>query len=106
MSRWVKVPEEAKLIPVREGRKLKIKGEEIALFNLGDKYLATYNVCPHKQGPLSDGIVSGESVFCPLHNWKVNLKSGRVEKPVDQNCSIKTYRLKEKDGALYVEVNQ
>lgn len=63
-------------IPVREGRKVSFEGHEVALFNLGEKYLAVDNRCPHKQGPLADGLVSGESVFCPLHNWKISLENG------------------------------
>ena len=63
-------------IPLREGRKVSYQDYEIALFNLGDEYLAVDNRCPHKSGPLADGIVSGKAVFCPLHNWKIDLKSG------------------------------
>ena len=63
-------------IPLREGRRVVYAGYEIALFNLGDEYLAVDNKCPHKSGPLADGITSGKSVFCPLHNWKISLESG------------------------------
>ena len=63
-------------IPLREGRKVFWQDYEIALFNLGDRFLAVDNRCPHKQGPLADGIVAGNAVFCPLHNWKVNLENG------------------------------
>ena len=63
-------------IPVREGRRV-IYGEyEAALFNLGGEYLAVDNRCPHKAGPLADGIVAGKAVFCPLHNWKISLENG------------------------------
>ena len=47
----------------------------------GDQFLATDNQCPHKGGPLCDGIVTGASVVCPLHAWKVNLETGEVERP-------------------------
>ena len=63
-------------IPLREGRRVTYAGYEIALFNLGDEYLAVDNRCPHKSGPLADGIVSGKAVFCPLHNWKISLENG------------------------------
>ena len=63
-------------VPVREGRRV-IYGEyEAALFNLGSEYLAVDNRCPHKAGPLADGIVAGKAVFCPLHNWKIDLNNG------------------------------
>ncbi len=72
---WISVIQEG-LIPLREGRRVMCSGYEIALFNLGDEYLAVDNKCPHKAGPLADGIVSGKAVFCPLHNWKINLENG------------------------------
>ena len=63
-------------VPLKEGRRITWQNLEIALFNLGEKYLAVENRCPHKQGPLADGIVAGNAVFCPLHNWKINLENG------------------------------
>ncbi len=54
-------------------------GEEIAVFRTmrGEVY-ALVNSCPHKQGPLSQGIVHGDSVSCPLHNWRISLKTGEA----------------------------
>jgi len=51
--------------------------DEIAIFHtIGGEFYALVNKCPHKQGPLSQGIVHGDSVSCPLHNWKISLKNG------------------------------
>ena len=66
----------ASAVPLREGKRVIATGQELALFNLGGEYLAIDNRCPHKSGPLADGIVSGKAVFCPLHNWKISLVSG------------------------------
>ena len=63
-------------IPVKEGRRVVCGDHDVALFNLGNEYLAVDNRCPHKAGPLADGIVAGRSVFCPLHNWKIDLHNG------------------------------
>ena len=63
-------------IPVKEGRRVVFGEYEVALFNLGKEVLAIDNKCPHKQGPLANGIVAGRAVFCPLHNWKISLESG------------------------------
>jgi len=73
--KWYPVVE-PHMIPVKEGRRVTLGVYEIALFNLGNEYLAIDNQCPHKQGPLADGIVSGKSVFCPLHNLKISLETG------------------------------
>lgn len=63
-------------IPLREGRRVSYQNYEVALFNLGEQYRAIDNRCPHKQGPLADGILSGKSVFCPMHNLKISLENG------------------------------
>ena len=73
--KWYPVADK-NLIPLREGRRVFCGGYEVALFNLGDEFLAVDNHCPHKAGPLADGIVSGKAVFCPLHNWKIDLGTG------------------------------
>src|ERR1700687_1010300 len=64
--RWIRITEPEN-IPLREGRGVEVDGHQIALFNLGDRFLAVENRCPHRGGPLSDGIVAGDVVVCPLH---------------------------------------
>ncbi len=104
MKDWMKIVD-ANLIPINEGRKVSVNGVEVGIFNLGDRFLAVKNSCPHQKGPLSDGIVSGGSVFCPLHNWKISLQSGRVENPADQiDCSVKTYHLEKKGDDLFIQL--
>jgi nitrite reductase (NADH) small subunit len=100
--RWVRVTR-IDNIPVREGRAVILGGREIALFNLGDKVLATDNQCPHQGGPLCDGIVTGESVVCPLHAWKVNLASGDVERPTHgKDHCVSTYPTRVEDGIVII----
>ena len=54
-------------------------GEELAIFHtMGGQVYALVNKCPHKAGPLSQGIVHGDSVSCPLHNWKISLRNGEA----------------------------
>ncbi|MCV6639316.1 nitrite reductase small subunit NirD [Candidatus Albibeggiatoa sp. nov. NOAA] len=50
-----------------------------------DDVFALRDQCPHKQGPLSQGIVAGNIVICPLHNWRIDLTSGKVQAP-DSGC--------------------
>ncbi|HWB83910.1 MAG TPA: nitrite reductase small subunit NirD [Bryobacteraceae bacterium] len=101
--RWVRVTE-TKNIPLREGRAVQIGSEEVAIFNLGDRYLAVSNSCPHRGGPLADGIVSGSTVICPLHAWKVCLDSGDVEKP-EVCVKVDTYPVSVEDGVLLVQIS-
>jgi nitrite reductase (NADH) small subunit len=65
-------------IPARGARTVAVPGgEEIAIFRTGSgQVYALVNRCPHKQGRLSQGIVHGEAVACPLHNWRISLATG------------------------------
>lgn len=91
-------------IPLREGRAVKVGGREIAIFNLGDRFLAVDNRCPHKGGPLADGIVSGTTVVCPLHAWKLSLESGKgVSGPSLSNC-IQTFRTRVENGIVLLDL--
>ena len=89
-------------IPPREGRAVKVAGRDIAIFNLGHRFLATDNRCPHKGGPLSDGIVAGNAVVCPLHGWKVSLECGAVERPGGVEACVRTYPARVEDGIVLI----
>lgn len=90
------------LLP-RIGREILVDGTKIAVFRLSDdRVKAIGGVCPHKQGPLAEGTVSGEYVFCPLHDYKVSLIDGKVQEP-DEGC-VDTYETKIEDGNVYVLV--
>lgn len=67
-------------------RVVQVQGKEIAVFRLSDGSLrAVENSCPHKGGPLSEGIICDHLVFCPLHDWQINLNDGNVMDP-DAGC--------------------
>jgi len=96
---WIRVTRVVN-IPEREGRAVRIGARDIAIFNLGDRFLATDNQCPHQGGPLCDGIVTGSSVVCPLHAWKVNLDTGSVERPKASSECVATYPTRVEDGVV------
>jgi nitrite reductase (NADH) small subunit len=75
-------------IPRLGARKVTRKsGGDIAVFRTADdKVFALLDKCPHKGGPLSQGIVFGESVACPLHNWTIGLADGCAHAP-DEGCT-------------------
>lgn len=98
-------------IPPREGRAVSLAGREIAIFNLGpstelgagDRFFAVDNQCPHKAGPLADGIITGTSVVCPLHTWKISLVDGRVERPsASADHGVTAYPTRVDDGVIVV----
>ena len=76
-------------IPVLGARRVvRETGAEVAVFrNSEDKVFALLDRCPHKGGPLSQGIVFGHSVACPLHNWSIGLADGCAQAP-DVGCTV------------------
>ena len=101
--RWIRVTE-CDNIPPREGRSAIVGDLEIAIFNLGDRFLAVDNRCPHRGGPLCDWIVAGNAVVCPLHAWKVSLETGAVERPANTSACIRTYATRVEAGVVIVEL--
>jgi nitrite reductase (NADH) small subunit len=99
--KWIRVTTTDN-IPLREGRCIQIGDEQIAVFNLGDRFAAVDNACPHRGGPLCDGIVSGETVTCPLHGYKISLETGHVTKP-DVQVPVGSYPVRVEDGVVLVE---
>jgi nitrite reductase (NADH) small subunit len=77
-------------IPVLGSRRVaRPRGMDVAVFrNDQDQVFALLDRCPHKGGPLSQGIVFGTSVACPLHNWTIRLDDGCAKAP-DQGCTTK-----------------
>jgi nitrite reductase (NADH) small subunit len=75
-------------IPVRGSRTVQVTGgEDIAVFRTGDgQVFALVDRCPHKQGRLSQGIVHGGAVACPLHNWRIALATGNAMGE-DEGCT-------------------
>jgi nitrite reductase (NADH) small subunit len=92
-------------IPLREGRGVQIGKHEIAIFNLGDRFVAVENRCPHRGGPLADGIVSHSLVVCPLHAWKVDLLTGSVLNQPESSQCVKTFPVRVQSGLLFIELN-
>lgn len=78
-------------LPEKMGKTVRVGELELAVFKLGNgKVTAIENRCPHKGGVLAEGIVSGEHVFCPMHDWKICTTDGQVQAP-DVGC-VSTYK--------------
>ena len=64
-------------VPIRGARRVPTPSGDVAIFRTGDgRVFALKDRCPHKGGPLSQGIVHGHAVACPLHNWSIELATG------------------------------
>jgi len=90
-------------IPVLGARRVqRDAGCAVAVFrNAEDRVFALLDRCPHKGGPLSQGIVFGESVACPLHNWTIGLDSGCAKAP-DAGCTPR-FKIKVEDGQVFLD---
>ena len=105
MSNWKEICK-VEDIPVLGARRVqRALGADVAIFrNAEDKVFALLDRCPHKGGPLSQGIVFGESVACPLHNWTIGLADGCARAP-DQGCTPR-FSIKVDAGVVHVDVDE
>jgi len=88
-------------IPPLGSRIVQTADGDIALFRTADDRLfALRNRCPHKGGPLADGMVHGRRVTCPLHNWVLELESGQALSP-DVGCA-ETYPVRLQGNVVYL----
>jgi nitrite reductase (NADH) small subunit len=101
MSEWKKICL-VQDIPVLGSRRVqRAKGMDVAVFrNDQDQVFALLDRCPHKGGPLSQGIVFGTSVACPLHNWTIGLATGCAKEP-DEGCT-QAFQVQVRDGVVHL----
>ncbi len=89
-------------IPLRGARVLKTPAGCVAVFRTAEnEAFAASDRCPHKGGPLSEGIVHGQSVTCPLHNWVFDLNTGAAQ-GADEG-QIATYPLRLEAGRILID---
>ena len=101
MSDWIEIGN-VDDVPLRGSRVVTTDHGDIAIFKAADERIfALWDKCPHKGGPLSQGIVHGHSVTCPLHNWVVGLETGEVKDP-DQGCARKV-KVKIENSTVLIE---
>jgi nitrite reductase (NADH) small subunit len=100
MKYWIEVAQLADIPPLGS-RVVKTERGDVALFRTADDQVyALHDRCPHKGGPLSQGIVHGQAVTCPLHNWVMDLASGEARAP-DTGCT-KRFDVKEENGRIWI----
>ncbi len=105
MEKWIKICR-VDDIPVLGSRRVsRASGIDVAVFrNDTNGVFALLDRCPHKGGPLSQGIVFGTSVACPLHNWTIDLNGGCAKAP-DEGCTPK-FAIKVEAGAVHLDAGE
>lgn len=105
MSDWKKICLVTDIPVLGSRRVARAKGVDIAVFrNDQDGIFALLDRCPHKGGPLSQGIVFGTNVACPLHNWTIGLVDGCAKVP-DEGCTPK-FSVKVADGSVFLDCEE
>ena len=102
MSEWIPICR-VQDIPVLGARRVaRAQGAPVALFRAADDHVfALLDRCPHKGGPLSQGIVFGDAVACPLHNWAIALTDGNARAP-DEGCTP-SFACRVVDGEVFLD---
>jgi nitrite reductase (NADH) small subunit len=102
MSQWSRICAVTD-IPALGARVVRVAEVSIAVFRTAeDRIFALRDRCPHKGGPLSQGIVHGEQVTCPLHGWVIGLEDGAAEAP-DVGCTGR-YEVRVEDGQVWLNL--
>lgn len=93
-------------IPVLGARRVaRDRGLDVAIFrNEVDEVFALLDRCPHKGGPLSQGMVFGQQVACPLHNWTIHLCDGHAQAP-DEGCTPR-FSVMVEAGVVHLDVSE
>lgn len=102
MDKWIRVGA-LDAIPPLGARVVQSAHGDIAVFrNAENEVFALLDQCPHKGGPLSQGIVFGRHVACPLHNWNIGLADGQAVAP-DEGCA-RRFPVKVEDGQVLLDI--
>lgn len=100
---WIPVAP-AETIPAGQAREVRIGDLSIAVFNIGDRFLAIENRCPHSGDPLAGGMVVDTTVTCGLHHWRICLESGLVVKPcIEGTPQVRTFPVEVRGGMLTID---
>jgi nitrite reductase (NADH) small subunit len=102
---WVPVCRVDDIPPLGARRVARERGMPVALFRTdGDRVFALLDRCPHRGGPLSQGIVSGQGVACPLHNWTIGLTDGCARAPDEGSTPVFVCRVE--NGQVWLDATE
>lgn len=100
MSDFVSVAD-VKTLPPGYGRTVHLKGREFAVYNLGGEFYAIDDICPHRGGPLGAGYLENGQVFCPLHGWAFDIRTGACLS--NPSKAVKSYPTRVIDSQVQID---
>ena len=105
MNEWTAICRVQDIPPLGARRVARQRGLDVAIFRTsGDEVFALLDRCPHKGGVLSQGIVFGRQVACPLHNWTIGLDNGAAREP-DEGCTP-SFAVRVDAGMVYLNADE
>jgi len=105
MKHWIAICQLEDIPQLGARQVVRVQGMPIAIFRArNDQVHALLDRCPHKGGPLSQGIVHGEHVACPLHNWSISLVDGNAKAP-DEGCTP-VFACKLEGGQVFLDARE
>ena len=90
-------------VPAGTGKKVEAGGKVLALFNVGGAFCAIQEQCPHRGGPLSEGMLQGSHLTCPWHAWTFDVSNGQRVGFPDGLGKIQTYKVRVEGNDVLVE---
>lgn len=102
MSEFIAVADTASL-PPGKGRTVEVRGRRFAVWNVDGQYHAIDDTCPHRGAPLGAGVLENGKVYCPLHGWEFDVKTGACQS--NPARPVNTYPTKEENGQVWIAVN-
>ncbi len=102
MADWVRICSVVEGPQTDEVTKVEIAGTAVCLANVGGKFHALDNLCPHRQGPLGQGWVEGKAVICPWHAWAFDVTTGVAAEP--ERAQVRVYPVREEGGDLLMDL--
>jgi nitrite reductase (NADH) small subunit len=90
-------------LPPGGGIPVEVEGRQVAVFNAAGVFYAVDNECPHKGGPLAEGVLTKTVVTCPLHRWQFDVRDGR--NPVNPALCVRQYPVEIRGGDVWIDPN-
>lgn len=90
-------------VPPGTGKAVAAGGQTIALFNVGGVFYALSNTCPHRGGPLGEGVLMEKVVTCPWHAWSFDVTTGKLATNPTAPLGVKTYPVRTEGEEILVE---
>jgi nitrite reductase (NADH) small subunit len=103
VAKWVRLCGLAEAPAVGQVAEAEVEGIAVCLANVNGVLSALDNVCPHRQGPLGQGWLEGESVVCPWHSWTFSTRTGVSEYPVDERVDVFPIRVEAENVLVDIE---